>query len=145
MGVENQSSEIAVVIPVWDEYVQYLEDAIRSVRAEGTDTLIVIVDNASTMPVETIAEAAIVRAPRRLSVGAARNLGLAAVDTPFVLVLDADDTLLPGTLTFLHCQLKANSDVAFCTTSIFDGALGTRHRVPRRSIRRVTRWHRVFA
>jgi glycosyltransferase involved in cell wall biosynthesis len=87
-----------VVIPVWDDYVRYLEECVASV---GDDAPVVVVDNASAARVPELPGTTVVRAPQRLTVGAARNLGLDAVETEHVLVLDADDRLLPGTIPFL--------------------------------------------
>ena len=42
--------------------------------------------------------------PARVSVGAARNAAVEHTSTPYVLFLDADDRLLPGTLAFLVDQ-----------------------------------------
>ena len=39
--------EVTVVIPVWDDYVSFLPDAIESVRRDSADARVVVVDNAS--------------------------------------------------------------------------------------------------
>jgi glycosyltransferase involved in cell wall biosynthesis len=136
---------MTVVIPVWDRYVRYLPEAVDSVAGDSTNVAIVVVDNASEVPVTTGPEVAVVRAPRRLSVGAARNLGLDQVTTRYVVVLDADDKLLPGTLEFLRSRLDADPSIAVCVTSILDGETGERHRFPLKSVSRVARWPRFFA
>ena len=136
---------MTVVIPVWDRYVRYLPEAVDSVAGDSPDVAIVVVDNASEVPVTTGPEVAVVRAPRRLSVGAARNLGLEQVTTKYVVVLDADDKLLPGTLEFLRSRLDADQSIAVCVTSILDGETGERHRFPLKSVSRVARWPRLFA
>jgi glycosyltransferase involved in cell wall biosynthesis len=133
------------VIPVWDRYVRYLPEAVDSVAGDSPDISIVVVNNASEVPVTAAPEIAVVRAPRRLSVGAARNLGLDQVTTKYVVVLDADDKLLPGTLGFLRTRLDADPSVAVSVTSILDGATGERHRFPLKSVSRVARWPRMFA
>jgi glycosyltransferase involved in cell wall biosynthesis len=136
---------MTVVIPVWDRYVRYLPEAVDSVKGDSPDVSIVVVDNASEVPVTAGSEIAVVRAPRRLSVGAARNLGLDQVTTKYVVVMDADDKLLPGTLEFLRSRLDADPSVAVSTTSILDGETGERHRFPFKSVSRVARWPRLFA
>jgi glycosyltransferase involved in cell wall biosynthesis len=138
-------SAITVVIPVWDHYVSYLPEAIESIGSDGSDVSIVVVDNASAAPVVTPPEASVVRASRRLSVGGARNLGLDSVASKYVVVLDADDKLLPGTLEFLRSRLDADPSVSVCATSILDSDTGKRHRFPRKSVLLLSRWPRTFA
>jgi glycosyltransferase involved in cell wall biosynthesis len=97
--------EIAVVIPVWDEYVRWLPRAVASLGEQGVAVRVVVVDNASRVPVPFIAGATTLRMRSRVSVGVARNAGLAAVSAPLVCFLDADDELLPGTLARLRDRL----------------------------------------
>jgi len=98
---------ITVVIPVWDAYVPCLPRAAGSLARQGTGVRLVVVDNASSVPVPALPRATTLRLERRVSVGAARNAGLAAVDTPLVCFLDADDELLPGTLGRLRTRMTA--------------------------------------
>jgi glycosyltransferase involved in cell wall biosynthesis len=144
-GLSTGDASITVVIPVWDRYVSYLEAAIDSVRRDAPDARIVVVDNASTLPVIPAPGVSLVRAPRRLSVGAARNLGLDHVATKYVALLDADDEFLPGTLDFLRSRLDSDSTVSVSATSAIDSATGRRHRFPKRPVARLTRWRRLFA
>jgi glycosyltransferase involved in cell wall biosynthesis len=136
---------ITVVIPVWDEYVRHLREAIDSVGHDSRDILIVVVDNASTTPVTPPPGVSVVRSPRRLSVGAARNLALEHVVTKYVAVLDADDKLLPDTLEFLRSRLDSDPQVSVAATSILDSETGERHRFPRRFVSRLSRRRRMFA
>jgi glycosyltransferase involved in cell wall biosynthesis len=136
---------MTVVIPVWDRYVRYLPEAVDSVTGDSPDVSIVVVDNASEVPVTAAPEIAVVRAPRRLSVGAARNLGLDQVTTKYVVVMDADDWVLPGTLDFLQARLDADPSVAVAVTSILDGETGERHRFPFKFVPRLARWPGLFA
>ena len=134
-----------VVIPVWDDYVQYLHEAVQSVRSDEPEMPIVVVDNASTWPLPKLDQVSLVRSQRRLTAGAARNLGIGTVETPYVLVLDADDKLLPGTLAFLIDRLENEPSLSVSVTSILEGETGQRHRFPRRFVRRLTGWRRTFA
>jgi glycosyltransferase involved in cell wall biosynthesis len=143
--MSGPSATVTVVIPVWDDYVEFLADAVGSVRQNAPHVPIVVVDNASSTPVPQLEGCEVVRWPRRLSEGAARNLGLEQVATEYVVFLDADDMLLDGTIDFLQGRIAANPCLAVCTTSILDGATGARHRTPRRFVPRLARWPRVFA
>ena len=143
--MSGPGASVTVVIPVWDDYVEFLTEAVESVRRNSPEAPIVVVDNASMTPVPELEGCAVVRSPRRLSVGAARSLGLESVTTEYVVFLDADDELLDGTIEFLHGRIAADPGLAVCATSILDGATGERHRVPRRFVPRLTRWPRAFA
>lgn len=105
---------------------------------------IVVVDNASSVPIADRPELEIVRSPRRLVLGAARNLGLEHVQTPYVVVWDADDVMLPGTLELLEREMRRRPGLAACGAAILD-ADGTRHRWPRRWVARLLRRPRLLA
>jgi glycosyltransferase involved in cell wall biosynthesis len=136
---------VTVVIPVWDNYVEFLGDAVESVRRYAPQAPVVVVDNASSRPLPELEGCEVVHSPRRLSAGAARNLGLERVATDYVVFLDADDMLLEGTLEFLHGRIAAIASLAMCTCSILDGATGERFRAPRRFVPRLARRPRTFA
>jgi hypothetical protein len=134
---------VAVVIPVWDSYVAFLPEAVGSVVDQGVDAEVVVVDNASAKPLPELPGTRMLRAPVRLSTGAARNLGLDAVTAPLVVFLDADDLMLPGSLATLLAALRPD-DVAF-VMAIIDGDTGGRHRAPRRIAYALARAPRLFA
>src|SRR5436309_1197676 len=95
--------QTTVVIPVWDDYVESLRSAaLPSLRDQARSKRILVVDNASSTELTELNGAEIVRAPARISLGAARNLGLEHVTTPYVVFWDADDTMLAGTLRLLE-------------------------------------------
>jgi len=92
-------SVVTVVVPVWDGYCSFLEECVAGALAQSPPPQVLVVDNASEAPLPPLpGEVVVVRAPERLSAGAARNLGLAHVRTQLVCFLDADDLLLPGAL-----------------------------------------------
>ena len=139
------STAVTIVIPVWDDYVEFLPEAVESVRQTAGETPIVVVDNASSVPIPELAGCDLVRSPRRLTLGAARNLGLDRVTTEFVLFLDADDMLLEDAVESMYAELASNREVSISATAILDEATGERHRVPRRYVSRLTRFRRLFA
>ena len=138
-------SGVTVVIPVWGDYLEYLSQAVESVRIDLPDVRIVLVDNASEPRVADVDGATLVRSPTRLSVGAARNLGLQQVDSRYAFVLDVDDRVLPGTLSMLEAELDDDPSLSICSTLIRDGQTGGRHRNPRRFVPFLTRFPRTFA
>ena len=136
---------VTVVIPVWDGYVRYFGEAVESVRRSAPDVPIVVVDNASTTEVPKLEGCELVRSERRLTVGAARNLGLEQVLSAYVVFLDADDMLLDGALQHLHGRIEAEPALSIAAMSILDGSTGERHRTPRPFVSRLVRWPRAFA
>jgi glycosyltransferase involved in cell wall biosynthesis len=147
LGTEiSQSPDVSVVVPVWGAYAgNPLAEALESLRAQDTPARIIVVDNASEPPLPEQPGAEVIRAPRRLTVGAARNLGLEAVQTRYVVFWDADDLMLPGTLRFLSERIAAEPDAVLVAASILEGDPPVPHRWPRRWTYPLTRFRRPFA
>jgi hypothetical protein len=141
--------DITVVIPVWDAYVRWLPSALASLDDQGVAVTIIVVDNASRTAVPEVARATTLRVERRVSVGAARNAGLAAVRTPFVCFLDADDELLPGALARTRDRLVARpsfvAGVTGCVAWAEDTGAMVRWEWPRPLAYRLSRHRRLFA
>jgi glycosyltransferase involved in cell wall biosynthesis len=143
--MSGPATAVTVVIPVWDGYVRFLEEAVRSVRRGAVHVPIVVVDNASGTEVPEFKGCEMVRSDQRLTVGAARNLGLERVVTEYVVFLDADDMLLDGALEFMVSRIARDRTLSIASMSILDGATGKRHRTPRRFVSRLVRRPRAFA
>lgn len=131
------SADFSVVIPCWGpRYVGALPEAVASIRAQAPQAPIIVVDNCSEQPLPDLAGAEIVRLQRRLTVGAARNAGLARVRTPFVVVADADDLVIDGALEPLAEVLRSElGTVAAVGAVIEDGSRP--HPLPRATARLV--------
>ncbi|MGH2950838.1 MAG: glycosyltransferase family 2 protein [Solirubrobacterales bacterium] len=139
-------SGLTVVIPVWGaRYVESLGRAVASVRAQDETVPVLVVDNASDVPVPEIDGTTVVRSSRRLSVGGARNLGLEPVKSECVVLLDADDELAAGALTALRDGIGADLRIAVYAMSLLEAETGARHRMPRRFAPALTRRPRLFA
>ncbi len=135
-----------MVIPAWGaDFVALLPVAVGSVKAQNRPVTIVVVDNASEVAVPPLPGVTIVRSPRRLSAGEARNLGLEHVATEYVVLLDADDELVAGMLEALEAGIASDPGIAVYATSLLEAATGTRHRSPRRFVGALTRLPRLFA
>ena len=145
-GSETVVPQISVIVPVWDDYAgDYLHAALASLVAQSVSAEIIVVDNASRAPV--VAEdprIEIVRSSTRLTTGAARNLGLAQVTAPLVVMWDADDVMYPGTLESLLARFEAAPEAVAHALAIADGP-GLRHRWPRRWLGRLSRRPRLMA
>ena len=115
----SDKTTLTVVIPVWDEYVRTMREAIESVLGQAADVAVIVVDNASSQPLpELPLRVELLRLPERLSAGAARNAGLARVRTEFVLFLDADDIVLEGTLPLLLSRMTARPALSACACGV---------------------------
>lgn len=138
-------SQVTVVIPAWGKYADHrLDEALASIRAQDVPVEILLVDNASDPPLERPG-VTIVRSENRVSVGAARDLGLRAVRTPVSVFWDADDVMLDGALGRMVRALDQDPDLVACATSLVDATTGRRHHWPRRWPLSLSRVPTVFA
>jgi glycosyltransferase involved in cell wall biosynthesis len=134
------------VVPAWGAYAgDALTEALASLRAQEVPARVIVVDNASDPPLGPLEGAEVIRSATRLTVGAARNLGLEQVTTPYVVFWDADDLMLPGTLHFLRERIAADPDVVLVAASILEGDPPVRHHWPRPWTYPFARFRRSFA
>lgn len=138
---------ITVVVPAWDLGGELVE-SVESVLSQDVSSRLVIVDNASARDLPVTAGERL-RLGQRVSVGLARNAGLAAAETEYVFFMDGDDVLLPGTLAYLLERLEADSRLVAAAGSIvlWDPSTGRRVRsyYPPAWANRLQKWQRVFA
>lgn len=135
-----------VVIPVWDGYAgPRLSVAVASIGTQDRAARIILVDNASVVPLPRLEGVDVIVSPLRVSLGAARNLGLAQVETDNVIVWDADDVMPPGTLAFLEDALTRRPSLVAYGAAIIEEPSGQRHRWPRRWLGRVVNRPRLLA
>ncbi|HVW17205.1 MAG TPA: glycosyltransferase family 2 protein, partial [Solirubrobacteraceae bacterium] len=100
-------------------YGEFVGEAVASLLAQdGGAPRVIVVDDGSTeaathAALDALPDAVeVVRTPNQ-GVAAARNEGLRRADTPFVLVLDADDRLAAGALADLRAALDAHPAAGF--------------------------------
>lgn len=91
---------LTVVIPAWD-LDGALHECLASVDLDPEPCRVIVVDNASVRPLRLDPCIQVVRAGRRGTLAAARNLGLEQVETELVCFLDGDDILIPPALESL--------------------------------------------
>jgi glycosyltransferase involved in cell wall biosynthesis len=112
------NAEVTVVIPCFN-HGRYVGEAVRSALGQsGGAPKVVVVDDGSTDPETGPALDALpdeVEVLRRSNQGpaAARNAGAARTDTPLLLMLDADDRLVPDALDKLKRALEAAPDCGY--------------------------------
>jgi glycosyltransferase involved in cell wall biosynthesis len=114
----SRFDDVTVVITCFN-YGRFLGEAVGSaLEQDGGASRVIVVDDGSTEPATL---EALDRLPvgvelvrqRRAGVCAARNAGLARAETPYVLVLDADDKLRPNALGILREPLEQDSNIGF--------------------------------
>src|SRR3954469_5392764 len=136
--------DVTVVIPVWGRYVAYLPEAVASVSAQHPHPRILVVDNASDVPLPDLGVDT-VGSEQRLSIGAARNLGLRAASTKWVVVFDVDDLMPLGTIARLLDEESAEPAPVAVVPRIFDDVIGQAHHWPRRWMASASSHRRRFA
>ncbi|HMI99763.1 MAG TPA: glycosyltransferase family A protein [Gaiellaceae bacterium] len=110
MAISGIKPDVTVVVPCFN-YGRFLAEAVDSALREGAR--VIVVDDGSTEPLpELPSEVELIRQQNQ-GVARARNAGLARVETPYALVLDADDRLAPGALSILRAPLEADPKLGF--------------------------------
>jgi glycosyltransferase involved in cell wall biosynthesis len=111
---------VSVLIPCFNQ-AHYLPAAIGSVRRQTLPCHeLIVIDDGSTDETRSVAAAlgARVISQRNRGLSEARNAGLAAATGEFVIVLDADDELLPGAIATgiaaFGAQPEASAAVGRC-------------------------------
>jgi glycosyltransferase involved in cell wall biosynthesis len=103
-------SDITAVIANFN-YGQYLREAVDSALDGGAK--VVVVDDGSTEPLPELPSGVEVVEQENQGVARARNVGIGLAETPYVIVLDADDRLVPGALSLLREALDADPMLGF--------------------------------
>jgi GT2 family glycosyltransferase len=94
----SEGEPVAAVIPSWNS-LGLLRRCIESLRGQGADIELLVVDNGSADGSVDYLEREGIRhlsLPRNVGFAAAVNLGARRISAPFVLVLNADTELEPG-------------------------------------------------
>jgi glycosyltransferase involved in cell wall biosynthesis len=114
----SRAGDVTVVITCFN-YGRFLGEAVMSaLEQEGRPPHVIVVDDGSTDPttldaLERLPGGVELVRQQRAGVCAARNAGLAEVDTPYVLVLDADDRLRSNALAILREPLELDPRLGF--------------------------------
>lgn len=107
---------VTLIVPGYD-VAPYAPEALASLQAQTmTNWRAILIDDASSDATAAIFDRAAakdsrfqtVRLANRGGLGAARNIGLDRVETPFVGFLDADDILMPNALARLVTMLEGS-------------------------------------
>lgn len=110
LGGVSPRPSLTVALAVWDRYVAYLPVALEEAARQGVPAKLLILDNASEVPVpgaselrsmlgaeqRDVLDISVWRSQRRLTIGAARQAQVDQTETSHIVFHDADDLLLPG-------------------------------------------------
>jgi glycosyltransferase involved in cell wall biosynthesis len=114
----SRHSDVTVVVTCFD-YGRFLRDAVDSALGqEGGAPRVVVVDDGSKDPdtlraLERLPPEVLVHRQENRGPAAARNTGAALTDTPYLLMLDADDLLRPAALSSLRAALEPEPRLGF--------------------------------
>ena len=103
-------SDITAVIANFN-YGLYLREAVDSALDEGAS--VIVVDDGSTEPLPELPDAVTLVEQENQGVARARNAGIELAETPYVIVLDADDRIVAGALSLLREPLDADPKLGF--------------------------------
>jgi glycosyltransferase involved in cell wall biosynthesis len=116
--VTSRHGDVTIVVTNYN-YGHFLEEAVRSVlEQEGGAPHVIVVDDGSTDPttvdvLDALPEEVRVVRQENSGVAAARNNGLALAETPYLMILDADDRLRPRALNVLRAPLDSDPRLGF--------------------------------
>ncbi|MGH8638650.1 MAG: glycosyltransferase [Burkholderiales bacterium] len=107
----SEAATVGVVVTTYN-HADYLAEALASVcsQTRGSDAVVVVDDGSRDDPARVVAQFSGVRMIRQENRGlsAARNTGLAAMNTSYIVFLDADDRLEPTAIEAgLACFARA--------------------------------------
>jgi len=135
--VGSHNDDVTVVISCFN-YGAYLDETLRSLEAQenGSPRVVVVDDGSSdsaTLEIlDRLHDRAVVIRQENQGAAAARNRGLTAVDTPFALVLDADDLLVSNAIAVLKDALaeRPAAGYAYGHIEFFGGQEGVMRMPP---------------
>ena len=138
-SVAKPEPAVAVVVPCYNARAT-LGEALESVIGQSATAEIVVVDDGSTDNSLAVARrfaplARLIEGPNR-GVSAARNRGVAETTAEWLLFLDADDLLMPGTMERrLATATESGADVVICDwEDALDDGCGTLTTGPLRQV-----------
>ncbi len=118
-------TRVSIIIPYYNQ-PGFLAEAVSSATQQTYgDVEIIVVDDGSVVPAESIIEqannVAILRTGNR-GVSAARNLGFAKSSGKYLIFLDADDRLLPGAIEahLMKLRERPEAGLSFGSTRFID-------------------------
>lgn len=113
---------ISVIIPVKNG-TNYLREALESLRSQGMDLEIIVVDDASDDGTAEMARefgCTVLKHDVCRGQIAAKNTGVSAAGGRYIMFMDHDDVMRPGTLKVLYDTLESSPDSAAVMAKVKD-------------------------
>ncbi len=134
MPQSSAPAQISVVVPAYN-VAPYVGEALASLQAQtlGAFAAIIVDDGSTDATVDAISpfladsRFCLIRTANA-GLAAARNVGIEAVRTPFVAMLDSDDRYRPAYLERMLARITAEPRVAFVTCDAESFVEGSDHR-----------------
>jgi glycosyltransferase involved in cell wall biosynthesis len=114
----SQHDDVTVVVTNYN-YARFIAEAVDSaLRQDGGPPHVIVVDDGSTEAgtdevLDALPAEVVVLRQSNSGLAHARNSGLNRANTPYLMVLDADDRLRPGALKAMRAPLDADSRLGF--------------------------------
>ena len=109
---------LSIIIAAFNDNIE-LKATVESIRATaGVAPEIVVVDDASMLPVNFIPNINVIRNHRRCGVGPSRHIGVLAATGKFILITDAHMRFTPGWYEALLPRLEGRANVVVCGTCL---------------------------
>lgn len=118
MRAVTTAADVTVVIPCFD-HGRFLEEAVQSALGQSAgEPRVIVVDDGSTdegtmRALEGLPDRVEVVRQANAGPAAARNAGIERTDSPYLLMLDADDRLPPDALAVLLGALEADPEAGY--------------------------------
>lgn len=121
------NNHLDIIIVNWNAGPQ-LEECVKSVlhHEQGSVSRLIVVDNGSTdgspETIDQVPKVEIIRTGKNLGFAAACNIGAAQCNAPYLLFLNPDTKLEPGSLSFplKFMERPENASVGICGIQLFD-------------------------
>lgn len=116
--MSSRHDNVTVVVTNYN-YARFLAEAVGSaLHQDGGPPHVVVVDDGSTEPgtdevLNALPAEVVVVRQRNSGLAHARNSGLHRANTPYLIVLDADDRLCPGALNAMRSPLDTDPRLGF--------------------------------
>ncbi len=132
--ISVSGASVAVIVPTYN-CAAYLGDCVRSLRRQTVPCEIVVVDDGSTdetagVLAELGGAVRVLHHERNEGANAARNTGLRATDSDWVVLADADAVYAPHFLETLLDRAAAGVSLVYGPYQLQDAASGTVTRIP---------------